>query len=233
MIRRLLGIFVLLCAALAYGGVWLWQWAQEAPAWYAPPAAANERVESVAEQFEYRVIDEIHAVRPLEEDWRLRLTEEEFNSWLAVRLPEWIAHDRNLEWPTELGVPQVHLKRDLIQVAIRVTWSEGSQVIVASVHPRLEDDRILAEVERLGVGRIAVDNESVGRFKDLVRGSARTDARWNEGVAIFFNLLDEGAAIDSRFELADGRFVRITRFELEDGVIELTGRTAFAQSVSR
>src|SRR6185503_12670556 len=117
-VGRLL-IVLFLLAVIA--GLVLWRLTWTAPRWWAPPNPRNAQVAALADHVELRLIEEAQRIRPVEEPWTIRIRQEQVNAWLSAKLPQWIEHlrrDEQLEWPQQLGTPQVKFDRDGISLGL-------------------------------------------------------------------------------------------------------------------
>lgn len=224
MIGLLLSV-VLIGAAVAYTG---WRLSWEQPAWYAPPDARDDRVVRLADDAEYEFLQVSQLVRPEQEPWTLHLTDAEINAWLAARLPQWILHDANLQWPEQIGTPQVMIEPDGIRVAAPVRAGTVSRTVVARLSPMIADDGGIAmPLTGIALGRVWVPGEPLSRLVDAVREAAPdflNDPRVQDAVKV----LAGEVTLPAEFDLADGRRVRVKHIALDSGGVSITAITQLA-----
>ena len=203
----------------------LWFTAHRPPRWWAPLEPADPEVRHLAERVEYRLIEEAHKARPANEPWRLRITQEQINAWLAARLGEWIAHQRDLDWPQGLGVPQVTLEPTGPVVGFRLGGSDRPRYFAARIVTAFDTDGVRLHIDRLWHGRlrvpgdpIAIMNEMLGEYADPAFLDDPETRRW-------LAILAGADPIDPVIELTDGRRVRITNIDCSTGWLILEGMT--------
>lgn len=217
---------VLIGAALAYTA-WRLSWQQ--PTWYAPPNPKDERIVRLADDAEYDLLQKTQQMRPEEERWTLRLTAAQLNAWLSARLPQWIEHDANLQWPEQIGTPQVLIDDAGVRVAVPVTTAVGehplTRTVVCTLRPAITSDgRLSLQLTSLALGKVWVPGEPLTKLVQAVRDAAPEflgDARVQQAVEI----LAGKATLPAEYDLADGRRVSIKAVKLASGVIEMTAVT--------
>ena len=219
--RILLSLVVLIVLA----GAFLWYHATSAPEWYAPPDPDDAQVAEYAERVEYRLVEEYQKIRQEEEPWTMRLDDGQLNAWLAARLPEWTAHEKDFHWPAGFGVPQVHVEEDGINLAIEIEAAGQSGVLVTRLAPRIVDGQIRLEVSRVGMGRVTLPGEPARALADLLEELAPGQDLGGGGARNLLGVLSGNHAVEARMGLADGRLVELLHVQLGDGTIELTNRT--------
>jgi hypothetical protein len=221
--NRRLRIALVLIALFILGAIVLWRISRSPPAWYRPPDALDTAVNELADRVEYRLVEEAQKVRPLHERWSLRVRENQINSWLATRLPKWLAHRGDTSWSQRAGTPQVRLEPGAISLAVPVLGGASARTVVARVHPDLVDDKLHITVDRVAVGKIALPGEPLSNLLTLIQPALPPD--WEAPVTELAEALAEGQMIDPVIELADGRRVRLLAIRLDDGVLEFTAET--------
>ncbi len=213
---------VLIGVALAYTG---WRLSWEQPTWYAPPDVLDDRIVRLADDAEYELLQTSQQVRPEEEQWTLRLTDDEINAWLAARLPQWILHDANLQWPEEIGTPQVLFEQDGIRIAAPVRAGSATRTVVARLSPTIAGEgRIALPLTGIALGRVWVPGEPLARLVEAVREATPdflNDARVQEAI----DVLAGNATLPAEFDLTDGRRVSIKAIHLAEGSISFTAVT--------
>jgi hypothetical protein len=217
-----------IAAALALAAllaVLAWRLSWMVPSWWNPPDPASPAVVELADRVEYRLIEEAQRIRPDPQGcWRLRIRQDQINAWLAVRLPDWVAHHADLSWPKEFGLPQVQLARDGLRIALPVRDESRHRMIVARLVPRLRDDRLRLSIETLAVGRLLVPGDPISAIRRMARrgpGSPSNDPL----IKPLLRILQGDEAIDATFDLADGRRVRLLDVDLAQAEMVLTLQT--------
>jgi hypothetical protein len=113
--RLLFGLLVLVLIAVGTGGFFAYQ-VQQVPEFYQQAIAAPpERQIEAAEQFEHSALEVQNSIQR-DEPWRVELTADEINGWLATVLPEKFP---NL-LPPEVREPRVALAPDRFFAASKV-----------------------------------------------------------------------------------------------------------------
>ncbi|HVP72124.1 MAG TPA: hypothetical protein VMS30_00200 [Phycisphaerales bacterium] len=224
--RFLLGLILsllLIGAGLAYTA-WRLSWQQ--PAWYAPPDPRDEQVLKVADDTEYRLLEQTQKVRPVEEPWTLRLTAEQINAWLSARLPAWIEHDANLDWPEQIGTPQVLIDEGGLRVAVPVTTADRiTRTVVGTLQPSIADDgRLSLKLRSMALGKIWVPGEPLTKLVNAVKDAAPEflDA---PSVQQAIDVLAGRSTLPPDYDLADGRRVRVKNVRLLRGAVEIQAVT--------
>jgi hypothetical protein len=194
----------------------LWALAGAAPTWYRPARVGDAVAMALADTVEHRLLEEIHRIRDGDGDaWTLRIRDHQINAWLALRLPRWLAHEHEIEWPQAMGTPQVRFRDGFIEACAPVARGKrpaARRHLTLRLRPSLSDDEKLA-VEAL--------TATIGRMPfalriDTALGEHRAEAEvWRAAVA------DAGAAIP----LKDGRTLRLLGLKLGEGTLDLTFRT--------
>lgn len=151
------------------------------------------------------------------------MREEQINAWLATRLPKWIAHEKNLDWPETLGTPQVRLRTTGIEFAIPVganASTGGGRVAVVMLELAMTDSMLSVKATGFALGRIGLWGSPLERARDLAAGSALADVQVFETTVA--ELLSATATVEPAFQLADGRRVRLIDVQCGTGSLDLT-----------
>jgi hypothetical protein len=209
--RVVLVVAVLLLVAVS---VTTWRLATLPPSWWAPPPVESPQVRAEANRTESAVVEQATTLRPPDDAWTLELTEQEVNTWLAARLPEWIDHQGRWSWPAGLAAPQVRFRPGRVSVAMQV--------------PRLTitDEKLHVTLERAAIGRIPVPGEPL----DYV-ASVLGEAGPNLGVDLdslqrVIDVLAGRRGVSPVFRLGDGRRVIVRDVRCGDGTLTLVCATA-------
>lgn len=140
-------------------------------------------------------------VRPPGERWAIRVRAADANAWLALRLPQWLEHDRELSWPKDVNLAQVQFDApDRLTLGVerkRLIWSATVRVV-------LTEGRLTLEPVGAGVGRLWVPWSVAFAFDDSAIG-----------VSAFVPELAH--PVEAIMPLHDGRRVKLVDFEFDDG----------------
>lgn len=223
-------ITLLVLFALGIGALY---WATHTPpAWYDPPSRDNERVEHVADRFEYRVVEEAQKIRADDATWTVRVREEHLNAWLATRLPQWLAHTHDLAWPAYLHTPQVHLQAEGVSLAVGLGQSDR-RIVMARFMPGIEAGRLRVDVHDLTMGRLPLPGDPTRQLLEQLREARRaadqapqTNQVDDDNImSVIERLIAGHASVEPVFTLSDGRRVRLLALEIHDGAIDMTSQT--------
>jgi len=230
-VGRLL-IVLFLLAVIA--GLVLWRLTWTAPRWWAPPNPRNAQVAALADHVELRLIEEAQRIRPVEEPWTIRIRQEQVNAWLSAKLPQWIEHlrrDEQLEWPEQLGTPQVKFDRDGISLGLEL-GAPSPRIVVARMMPSMHDGKLRLSTDQVAMGRIEIPGASVEMILDQLREVAPSDFLNDESVQLAVKRLFGQELIEPVVSLADGRVVRLTGVACGEGTLDLTCQTIARESLS-
>lgn len=198
---------------------------RSAPAWYRPPEPTDQQALALADQVEFRLLEEFQKVRPEPEPWKLRVREEHINAWLATKLRDWIESRPDLHWPENIDLPQVRFEPDGISLAVSIDAMGPAKIVVTRIRPRFEDGELFATVEQFSLGRLNIPGEPVQRIADLVDRHAADFAGQEPVAQLLLRMLRGEERIDPVLELADSRRVRLTDIQLDTGSLVLTAQT--------
>ena len=216
---------------LAVGGFFLWYQARSAPKWYQPADPDAPEVAALAERVEYGLVEAYHKIRPEGDPWQVKVRDEEVNAWLATRMPEWIAHDEQTEWPSEFGTPQIDIGPEGINVAVEVQLGDRKQVLVSRLTPQFSDGQMQFKIDRVGLGRLAIPGVAATKLLNMVDeiapgGVLDADiAQKLMSKAGGMGGMSDADGLSPDLELGDGRIVELLNMRLQDGAIDLTNRT--------
>ncbi len=196
---------------LLLGAVGVAYWLSWQPqAWYDPPDYSLPEVKMLADKAEYRLNEEFHKVRPIEDVWRLRITDEAMNTWLSGRLEGWLTHDQELEMPPELVSPQVHATSEGIWIAAMVDVNGNTfRPIALQLWVAIERGVVTVFPTSIRLGRVPIP---VSVFEQMIK-----DVQQKTG------------DISSIVPLMDDREVEIQSILFEEGALVLTCQTHLPQ----
>lgn len=214
--------------------------ARTPPSWWRAMAREDPATVQLARRVENAIETEVYQNRPAvhegavwrSDPWSVRVSAEEASAWLCVRLPAWVANQKDhLRWPRDLQEVQVAFNAGAMTVGARVPAGREGRVLTATVSPRLDErGRLFLPAQQMNVGRLAVPASWV---LDHARGGGAAAQAIPENL----RALPETEALVRAFEgsealvespvikLGDGRSVRVLGFSLAGGVLEITCRT--------
>jgi len=205
-VKRLFLTSIIAIGVLALGvGVLAWVSFQP-PSWYVPPDFADPAVARLADRAEYRLNEELHKIRPQDEVWRIRIGDDAMNAWLSGRLEGWLTHDQNIELPSEIHKPQLHITDGGIWTYANVEIADGSpRPLGIKWWIWIDEKFVFVEPIAVRLGNLPLP---MALFKKQI-------AKLKE------KLID----IDAAIPLLDDRNVVVQHIALENGAIVLTCST--------
>lgn len=225
-------LLVIVVVALI-GAIVLWRVLVSPPSWFAPPDVMAPVVRELADRVELRVLEVVHAEREEDEPWGVRVTDEQLNAWLAVKLRPWLVHEGITDWPEEIGVPQVHFNASGLHIGVDLRAGDhAGSVLVLRVQPSVEDEGLRLRLDRVQFGRLPLPGEAWRRLADLLRDHLAEDAAAGTDLERLLSLLRGEEAIDPTITLADGRRVRLVALRLGRNEAFLTCRTLSSDEAS-
>lgn len=199
-----------------------WLLAGWSPGWFHPPGEDEAASAMLGEQVEFRLAEELQKIRPADQIWRLRITDQAINAWLATRLGPWLSHQPSVQWPDRLSLPQVQFSRRGIDVGIRVGSLLGAdRVVVLRFHPVIQEGNIDLQPGGVSMGQLPIP---LGRsfMESIIRKQLPTmEGSAGELVAA---ALGE-TTMEALIPLVDTRRVQVDALGLERGAIVLEART--------
>jgi len=198
-------------------GLELWRLTWQTPTWWVDPHPDHEQTIVRADRVEYRLVEEAHKIRPDDERWQVRITDEQVNAWLATRLKAWLAHSHDLTWPARLGIPQIHFTDGAVNVGVDFEDDGRPRYLVADVVPRVVDGRISVVLESAAIGRLRTPGGSVRTLMETYRDVVPDGFLDEPKVRRVVDLLTDAERVDSTITLADGRRVRVVELVALEG----------------
>ena len=205
-----LGVLILLVGSLIL-------WPQT---WFDPEGEDDPARVRLGEQVEFRLVEELQKIRPDGESWRLRITDEAINAWLATRLRAWMNH-QDAPWPEGISAPQIHFAPSGIDIGISIDGIAGGFPLILGFQPTLKDGRfrLRSGWVRLGLLPIPLARRSLeSQLEDLI-------PRLEGPVSTLVSALLDDAVLEAVVPLVDGRSVAISGFRLESGSMILQAVT--------
>jgi hypothetical protein len=174
--------------------------------WYKPSDFSDPEIASLADLAERRMNEEFHKIRPTDEVWHLRITEDAVNAWLSGRLEGWLTHDQQIEMPQEIHDPQIHITKEGVWLAANIEI-EGNAPRPLAIELLVWIDNSTMFVEPISVrlGRVPVP---LSMFESVMT-----------------ELKEDVRGVDAIAPLLDDREVHILDIELEENAFVLTCQT--------
>jgi len=240
--RRIRRLFVAAGLSLVAGACGLVMFgaalSRATPSWWRSFPREDPALASLARRVENSVQTEVFQNRASHREdgllrsdpWSIRLSAEEASAWLAVRLPMWMANQKEkFRWPRELEEVQVDFAEGTLTFGARLDAARGARVLTATVWPHLDEQgRLFLPAKRVNVGRLAVPASWV---LEHARGAAARCIPANlrdlpETEALVRAFEGDHALIETAvFKLGDGRRVRVLSFSLDGGMLQITCQT--------
>ena len=174
--------------------------------WYDPPDFSEPKIASLADLAERRMNEEFHKVRPADEVWHLRITEDVVNAWLSGRLEGWLTHDQQLEMPEEVHDPQIHVTTEGVWLAANIEIEEGGpRPFAVELWVWIDEGTMYVEPISVRLGRVPVP---LSLFETVMA-----------------ELQDEMRGVEATVPLMDDREVHILGIDLENEAFVLTCQT--------
>lgn len=192
--------------------------ASATPEWWLPPDPEDPAVVAHAEDFEGRLVEQSHKVRP-DQAWSVSIPQDAINAWLAVRLGPWI-HSRGDEWRRPDWAKTVQIQLDEGRIALAARGTGNAWVLGVILEPSLDEHGALwvrARAATVGTlelpaglvaDSIPLAGSDIDRAKAVLRG-------------------EMPASDVPELRLADGRVVRIVGLRIIRGAMVLKLRTAW------
>jgi hypothetical protein len=197
------------------------------PSWWRTVQRDDPTFIDLGERVEKAVFNRVACNRG-QDAWTVALKPEEANAWLNVRLPKWLANQKDdFHWPRDVSDIQVDFESGLVIIGAKVHAGGRDQVLTATLEPRLDDaGRLFLPARYVNLGRLSIpadwvlDRAAADQYipRDL-QALPETDA--------LINAFSKGDAVlqQALFRLGDGRRVRILSIAPEDGLLRVTCRT--------
>lgn len=195
------------CTAVIIATITVVSWLSWQPqAWYAPPDFSQPEVVKLAERAEYRLNEEFHTIRPIDEVWNIRITDEIMNAWLVGRLEGWLTHDQDMELPPEIRHPQIHTTTEGIWLAALIEFDGADpRPLALELWVWIDEGKLFVEPISLRLGKVPIP------------------------ISFFTKAIDEMhqemQGVEAIAPLMDDREVEIQALTLENGSIILTCQT--------
>ena len=208
-VMKWIGVAVIAVVAL---GVWAYWSAGKPPGWYAPPMI-DDLAADRASRVELGCMATFQKIRPAQETWTLRLTEDGINLWLSARLREWATNHFGHPWPVAMGPPQVLLEEGALQIGVR---TRDGWVPSLTIHPVVTDGSVYFHISGGSIGQFSAPGLATvlaALTRNLMPSTGNTAA------------LFDGRGFPAVVTLIDGRRVEILDIDAQKGQVILNART--------
>jgi hypothetical protein len=230
-IRILLGLAAAALLLLAVLTVVLFVLTSRAPAWWAPPDPADPAAKDTAQAVENGITTILHQAHAsgagangsgASEPWTVRLTDDEINAWLSVRLGSWLASRSDVS-AADIPLVQVAAAADGLRIGIGLG---RSRVLSAVLAPEIAADGSLrVRAGDCAIGELAVPLSWIGRIARQVQAGASGTGDFDADALLEALAGRRAAAADPVLTLSDGRRVRLLGLRLGEGELLVTCRT--------
>ena len=170
------------------------------PFWWDPADSDDADALERASVFEQQISSRVHRIRTEPEPWGFKVDETMVNEWLATRLPRWIEHDEDLQWPPGIHQVQIHFAPGIVEVA-----GQGTAGLVwhARFGIEMQDGQLSFTPISAGVGSMPIFGAGFDGLLNVVP----------EGV-----VNEEGViTVPGEIPLVDGRTLRLEDIEASSG----------------
>ncbi len=239
--RRLLapvgaGLLVAVCVLVLLGLGLM----RASPAWWRTVLREDPATIRLAKDVEARITNAIYEPHPIVPSsarhaepgtlWNIEVDAPSANAWLNVRLPMWLANQKEqFRWPRDMTDLQVDFREKRVTLGASVRAGDRVQVLTATIDPYVDDTgRLWLPASGVSLGRLDIPGPWVVR---AVRAQA---ARYipqrlrdlPETQMLFRAFQGEIALVNNAvFKLGDGRKVRVLDIQTRDGSLVITCRT--------
>lgn len=206
-----------------------WWLAHQPPSWWEEVDTASAQIISTSRDVENWAITTMTKGHDPGERWAVTLTEDDANTWLAVRLPMWIASERG-SWPESVHRVRVRFTKDRLVIGadIREPGVDRPRVVAAALSVEVGATGIAqATIEWTQLNRLKLPGAAgVARLRSWIDHTSETDSLAAQAAS----LLRGDLTTDSLgWKLEDGRFITVHDIAFRDGEVRLTCSTAAAR----
>ena len=228
------GLFV--CSIFLFSA---WTLSRAAPTWWRTVQREDPGTIRLATIVENTVVNSAYHDWPVvtieeglrrSEPWTLSVDATEVNAWLNVRLPKWLANQKEqFRWPQDVSDIQVEFHDDRITLGARVRAGDRHQVLTATLTPRLDEHgRLYLPARSVNLGRLNIPASWVlqpirDNAEDYIPPQLR---RLPETEALFRAFGGKEALVQrATVRLDDGRRIRILGITPRGGRLLITCQT--------
>jgi len=239
--RRLLapigaGLIVAICGLLLLGMGLM----RASPSWWRTVLREDPATIRLAKDVESRITSTIYDTHPIVPSaathaqpgtlWYIEVDAPSANAWLNVRLPMWLANQKEqFRWPRDMTDLQVDFRNKRVTLGASVRAGDRTQVLTATIDPYVDDKgRLWLPASGVSLGRLDIPGPWVVRAV-RAQASRYIPPRLRdlpETQLLFRAFQGETAIINNAvFKLGDGRKVRVLDIQPKDGMLAITCRT--------
>lgn len=219
-------LLIVLALILAAGwGVHLWF---SKPAYWQTYQADDPVLIQQGESIEKRLPSELSKVRPLGEPWKIEISQEEVNGWIATRLPKWLANRRDMmrqhnlpsRLPEEIQQIMVAIEPAFLALAADIEAEDVNQVI-SMEFKSFDGPNGLARIEMTAMrgGRLWLPE---GLVEKVVQQFGSTEQAEEKLLQKFREKLRQ---TDLAYPADEHRVVEVMKVEMNQGTLTATCRT--------
>lgn len=206
-----------------------------APVWWRTVLREDPATVTLARATENRLTTLVYEKKPPPDGrppdtWTIEIDDQAANAWLNVRLPKWLASQRDqFHWPRDMTDLQVAFHHNQITIGARVRAGDRLQVLTATVAPRVDElGRLWIPASAVSLGRLDIPGPWVvravrARAMDYIPPALRNLPETAQLVRAFEG--DQSILNTAAIRLGDGRRVRVIAIEAHQGVLRLTCTT--------
>jgi hypothetical protein len=210
------------------------------PSWWRTVLREDPATIRLAKETESRITNTIYDPHPIVPGsattaapgtlWTIEIDAPAANAWLNVRLPMWLANQKEqFRWPRDMTDLQVDFRSKRVTLGASVRTGDRIQVLTATIDPYVDEQgKLWLPASGVSLGRLDIPGPWVVR---AVRAQAEhyIPPRLRdlpETRALFKAFQGESAIVNNAvFKLGDGRRVRVLDIQPKDGVLAITCRT--------
>lgn len=186
----------------------------------------DAQVVAGAERIEQKFGTEITRVRDKDAVWKMEVTSEQINQWLANRMPQWLANQGVDEMIIDQATPMMmRIGAGRIEAAIQSGLWGLEPVVQLSYEPQATapDRCVQLQLKAMTIGKIGVPVDAMIDF--LLNRIGLPESKRH----LIEKTRDRLMRVDLRLPLGDGRTVQVLGMELDEGKTTLTLRTGFGR----
>ncbi len=219
---------------------------RSSPRWWRTILREDPATVELARQVEADLARQINDHRPIpgapgetwkSEPWSVEINPVAANAWLNVRLPMWLANQRQeFHWPRNLSDLQVDFGPKEITIGARVRSGDRYQVLTATLRPRIEESgKVWMPASWVNLGRLAVPASWVlERARSGAAEYVPPTLRNLEQTQRLFRAFEGREPITDRSAFTmSGNHVRIVGIDVRDGNLVVTCQTVRGDDQSR
>ncbi len=224
-LRRFMLLMLLVVIAVVSWGIWLWS---SKPAYWKEYRVDDPQFTMQGQSLENRLPSELSKVRPLGEPWTITVAQDEINSWIATRLPNWLANRRDRlrthrlpsRIPEEIKQIMVAIEPRFLALAADIEAEDVNQVMSIEFKPFAGSNGLSRlEMTAMRGGRLWMPEGVIERVIQKYGSAEHAEKQFLEK---FRNILLE---TDLVYPVDSNRVVEVMNLSLRQGELVATCRT--------